>query len=49
MNPLIGIINKLQDSMTLTGQGLGVHLPQIAVVGLQSAGKTSVLESFVGK
>ena len=32
-----------------SGQSLGLELPQIAVVGGQSAGKSSVLENFVGK
>ena len=49
MKELIGTINKLQDVLTLTGQDLGLKLPQIAVVGIQSAGKSSILERFVGK
>ena len=46
---LIHLINQLQDVFSLSGQNLGMQLPQIAVVGGQSAGKSSVLENFVGK
>ena len=52
MTELIATINKLQDVFALISggqQNLGVKLPQIAVVGTQSAGKSSVLEGFVGK
>ena len=49
MKELIVTINKLQDVFTTTGTKLGLQLPQIAVVGGQSAGKSSVLENFVGK
>ena len=49
MKELIGTINKLQDVLTLTGQDLGLKLPQIAVVGNQTAGKSSILERFVGR
>ena len=49
MKDIISTINRLQDIFSITGQSLGLELPQIAVVGGQSAGKSSVLESFVGK
>ena len=49
MKDIISTIDKLQDIFAVTGQNLGLELPQIAVVGGQSAGKSSVLESFVGK
>ena len=49
MKDLIVTINKLQDVYAMSGQNMGLELPQIAVVGGQSAGKSSVLESFVGK
>ncbi|CAK8674553.1 unnamed protein product [Clavelina lepadiformis] len=49
MEQLIPLVNQLQDAFSHTGQQLNIDLPQIAVVGGQSAGKSSVLENFVGK
>ncbi|XP_073834773.1 dynamin-1 shibire isoform X4 [Musca autumnalis] len=49
MDTLIPIVNKLQDAFTQLGVHMQLDLPQIAVVGGQSAGKSSVLENFVGK
>ncbi|CAI5679632.1 dynamin-2 isoform X5 [Oreochromis niloticus] len=49
MEDLIPLINKLQDAFSSIGQTCNLDLPQIAVVGGQSAGKSSVLENFVGR
>ena len=49
MEGLIPLINRLQDACTTSGMSMEVDLPQIAVVGGQSSGKSSVLENFVGR
>ncbi|KAK0403732.1 hypothetical protein QR680_017093 [Steinernema hermaphroditum] len=49
MEALIPVINRVQDAFAQLGTTLNFDLPQIAVVGGQSAGKSSVLENFVGK
>nr|XP_014342815.1 PREDICTED: dynamin-2 [Latimeria chalumnae] len=49
MEDLIPLVNKLQDAFGSIGQACSLDLPQIAVVGGQSAGKSSVLENFVGR
>ncbi|KAJ0461742.1 putative dynamin stalk domain, dynamin, GTPase region, GTPase effector domain, Dynamin superfamily [Helianthus annuus] len=57
MEPLIDLVNKLQKACTALGDfgdetslpTLWDALPTIAVVGGQSSGKSSVLESIVGK
>ncbi|KAF0040651.1 hypothetical protein F2P81_006549 [Scophthalmus maximus] len=48
MEPLIPVINKLQDVFNTVGADI-IQLPQIVVVGTQSSGKSSVLESLVGR
>uniref|UniRef100_A0A8C5AEH1 Dynamin-type G domain-containing protein n=1 Tax=Gadus morhua TaxID=8049 RepID=A0A8C5AEH1_GADMO len=49
MEDLIPLVNKLQDAFSSIDQSCNLDLPQIAVVGGQSAGKSSVLENFVGR
>ncbi|KAG8784211.1 Dynamin- GTPase protein [Serendipita sp. 397] len=44
---LIKLVNKLQD--TFSNLGGELDMPQLAVVGSQSAGKSSVLENIVGR
>ncbi|XP_060850884.1 dynamin-1-like protein [Rhopalosiphum padi] len=49
MDSLIMVMNKLQDVFSTIGTRQKVDIPQIVVVGSQSSGKSSVLESLVGK
>uniref|UniRef100_A0A2I3H3U7 Dynamin n=1 Tax=Nomascus leucogenys TaxID=61853 RepID=A0A2I3H3U7_NOMLE len=49
MEDLIPLVNRLQDAFSAIGQNADLDLPQIAVVGGQSAGKSSVLENFVAR
>jgi len=49
MEQLIPIASKLQDVLGALGQTTNLDLPQIVVVGGQSSGKSSVLESLVGR
>ncbi|VDC00974.1 unnamed protein product [Peniophora sp. CBMAI 1063] len=44
---LIKLVNKLQD--TFSNLGGELDMPQLVVVGSQSAGKSSVLENIVGR
>ncbi|WZY86292.1 hypothetical protein YC2023_032676 [Brassica napus] len=46
---VIPIVNKLQDIFAQLGTHSSIELPQVAVVGSQSSGKSSVLESLVGR
>ncbi|CAH1989811.1 unnamed protein product [Acanthoscelides obtectus] len=48
MEALIPVINKLQDVFNTVGSN-SIHLPQIVVLGSQSSGKSSVIESLVGR
>lgn len=48
MEKLIPVINRLQDVFNTVGQE-AIQLPQIAVVGTQSTGKSSVIENIVGR
>ncbi|KAI8940432.1 hypothetical protein NX059_004120 [Plenodomus lindquistii] len=46
---LLNIVNRLQDLVFNTIGNDSLDLPQIVVVGSQSAGKSSVLENIVGR
>jgi len=48
MESLIPVINKLQDVFNTVGAD-AIQLPQIVIVGSQSSGKSSVIESLVGR
>lgn len=48
MEALIPVINKLQDVFNTVGSD-SIQLPQIVVLGSQSSGKSSVIESLVGR
>jgi len=49
MDQLIPIASKLQDVFGALGQSTTIDLPQVVVIGSQSSGKSSVLESIVGR
>ncbi|KAL9245617.1 hypothetical protein vseg_019246 [Gypsophila vaccaria] len=46
---LIPAVNKLQDICAHSGNKVNLDLPQVAVVGSQSSGKSSVIEALVGR
>ncbi|KZT21012.1 hypothetical protein NEOLEDRAFT_1099926 [Neolentinus lepideus HHB14362 ss-1] len=46
---LIKLVNKLQDTFHNLGKWGELDMPQLAVVGSQSSGKSSVLETIVGR
>jgi len=46
---VIPLVNKLQDIFAQLGSASTIDLPQVAVVGSQSSGKSSVLEALVGR
>ena len=46
---VISLVNRLQDIFARVGSQSTIDLPQVAVVGSQSSGKSSVLESLVGR
>ncbi|XP_019440334.1 PREDICTED: dynamin-related protein 3A-like isoform X2 [Lupinus angustifolius] len=46
---VISLVNRLQDIFSRVGTQSTIDLPQVAVVGSQSSGKSSVLEALVGR
>ncbi|CAL1389456.1 unnamed protein product [Linum trigynum] len=46
---VIPVVNRLQDIFAQLGSQSTIELPQVAVVGSQSSGKSSVLEALVGR
>jgi dynamin 1-like protein len=46
---LIAVVNEIHDSLASLDLNTELDLPQIAVVGSQSSGKSSVLEAVVGR
>ncbi|KAH7284156.1 hypothetical protein KP509_34G041800 [Ceratopteris richardii] len=46
---VIPLVNKLQDIFSQLGSASTIDLPQVAVIGSQSSGKSSVLEALVGR
>ncbi|CAJ1936152.1 unnamed protein product [Sphenostylis stenocarpa] len=46
---VISLVNRLQDIFSRVGNHSTIDLPQVAVVGSQSSGKSSVLEALVGR
>jgi len=49
MDQLLPIINSIRDALASVQLEFTVDLPRLAVVGGQSAGKSSVLEALVGR
>lgn len=49
MENLIEIINKLQEIMSKASVNCKIKLPQMVIVGSQSSGKSSIIETIVGK
>lgn len=46
---LVQMMNEIQDLCQKIDTDWKIDLPQIAVIGSESVGKSSVLESFVGR
>ncbi|KAK4254418.1 hypothetical protein QN277_009804 [Acacia crassicarpa] len=44
---VISLVNRLQDIFARVGKHSSINLPQVAVVGCQSCGKSSVYGEFL--
>lgn len=49
MDEIVAVVNEIRDAFTDVKVDMNLNLPQIAVVGSQSSGKSSVLENIVGR
>ena len=49
MEALIPIVIRLQEAFTSIGAKSNIELPRLVSLGAQSAGKSSVVESIVGR
>lgn len=49
MEEIVAVVNDVRDAFTDVKVDMSLNLPQIAVVGSQSSGKSSVLENIVGR
>ena len=49
MEALVPIVIRLQEAFTSIGARSNIELPRIVSLGAQSAGKSSVIESIVGR
>jgi len=49
MDSLIPLVIKLQEAFDIISSRNSIELPLIVAVGSQSSGKSSVIESIVGK
>lgn len=48
MENLVSLLNKLNDTLSTVGD-LRVNTPAVVVLGVQSSGKSSVVEGIVGR
>ena len=49
MEALVPIVIRLQEAFTSIGAKSNIELPRLVSLGAQSAGKSSVVESIVGR
>lgn len=49
MGNVVGTMNEIQNELFGVNLQYDIDLPRIAAIGSQSSGKSSVLESIVGK